>query len=131
MESVFVAKKQPKKRSDRAATATDIVVGSNVRRLRVEADLTLAELAAALGISHQQLQKYETGANRVSAGVLYELARVFALPVDALFDGSEDLSGEDPELVRARRKCHSVIDRTSSPEKLEMMSKVIRSILSD
>lgn len=124
-------KRQAKKPSGRKGTATDIVVGSNVRRLRVEADLTLAELAAALGISHQQLQKYETGANRVSAGMLYELARVFALPVDALFDGSEDLSGEDPELVRARRKCHSVIDRMSSPEKLEMMSKVIRSMAID
>lgn len=126
-----MVKRQAKKPSGRKAIATDHVVGENVRRLRAEADLTLAELSAALGISHQQLQKYETGANRVSAGMLYELARALALPVDALFDGSEHLSSEDPELVRARRKCHSVIDRTSSQEKLEMMSKVIRSMAID
>lgn len=119
------------KRSDRKAIATDIVVGANVRRLRTEAGLTLAELCTALGISHQQLQKYETGANRISAGMLYGLARFFALPIDALFDGSEDSDSEDAELVRVRRQCHSVIDRTSSQEKLEMMAKVIRSMSSD
>lgn len=123
--------RRTRKRSDRSATATDIVVGANVRRLRVEADLTLTDLCAALGISHQQLQKYETGANRISAGMLYELARFFALPVDALFDGSEEPPIEDADLIRVRRRCHSLIDRTSSQEKLEMMARVIRSMTDD
>lgn len=52
-----------KKRAHRKAIAADLVVGANVRQLRVDAGLTLLELAEALGISHQQLQKYETGAS--------------------------------------------------------------------
>ena len=126
-----MAKKHARKRSDRQAVATDLVVAANVRRLRAEAGLTLTELCAELRISHQQLQKYETGANRISAGMLYELARFFALPVDALFDGSDSSGSEAAELMRARRKCHSVIDRTSTIEMLEMMAKVIRSMSRD
>lgn len=123
--------KSAKKRSDRKAVDTDLIVGANVRRMRTEAGLTLADLADALGISHQQLQKYETGANRISAGMLYELARFFAISVDRLFDGGEAPPGEDNDLYRARRKCHIVIDRTGSAATLDAMSKVLRAMSAD
>jgi transcriptional regulator with XRE-family HTH domain len=124
-------KKTAKKRADRKAIAADLVVGANVRQLRSDAGLTLSELAEALGISHQQLQKYETGANRISAGMLYELARFFVIPVDQLFEGSDAEVSEDAELIRARRKCHAVIDRTGSKSKLEAMAKVLRAMSGD
>ena len=120
-----------KKRSDRKAIAADLVVGTNVRRLRTESGITLAEMAEALGISHQQLQKYETGANRVSAGMLYELARYFVMPVDALFAGTDGSGDEDAALTQARRRCHSVIDRTSSHAALQAMAKVLRAMQGD
>ncbi len=123
--------KRVKKRSDRKAIAADLVVGTNVRRLRTESGITLAEMAEALGISHQQLQKYETGANRASAGMLYELARYFVLPVDALFAGTDEPEDEDAALTQARRRCHSMIDRTSSLAALETMTKVLRAMQGD
>lgn len=123
--------KRVKKRSDRKAIAADLVVGTNVRRLRTESGITLAEMAEALGISHQQLQKYETGANRVSAGMLYELARYFVMPVDALFAGSDEPWDEDAALTQARRRCHSAIDRASSLAGLQAMAKVLRAMQSD
>jgi len=123
--------KRVKKRSDRKAIAADLVVGTNVRRLRTESGITLAEMAEALGISHQQLQKYETGANRASAGMLHELARYFVLPVDALFAGTDDSEDEDAALTQARRRCHSMIDRTSSLAALETMTKVLRAMQGD
>lgn len=83
------------------------------------------------GISHQQLQKYETGANRVSAGMLYELARYFVMPVDALFAGTDEPWDEDAALTQARRRCHSMIDRTSSLAALEAMAKVLRAMQGD
>lgn len=58
----------------------DLVIGAHVRRLRADAGLKLLELEA-LGISHQQLQKYETGANRISAGMLHGLAGFPVVPV--------------------------------------------------
>lgn len=111
--------------------AADLVVGANVHQLREDAGLTLSELAEALGISHQQLQKYETCASRISAGMLYELARFFVIPVDQLFDGIDAEVSEDAELIRARRKCHAVIDRTGSKLKLEAMAKVLRAMSGD
>ena len=123
--------KRVKKRSDRKAIAADLVVGTNVRRLRTESGITLAEMAEALGISHQQLQKCETGANRASAGMLHELARYFELPVDALFAGTDDSEDEDAALTQARRRCHSMIDRTSSLAALETMTKVLRAMQGD
>jgi transcriptional regulator with XRE-family HTH domain len=119
------------KRADRKAVAADLVVGANVRRLRADAALTLSELAEALSISHQQLQKYETGANRVSAGMLYELARFFVVPVDQLFEGGDDEVSQETDLIRARRKCHAVIDRSDSQSRLEAMAKVLRAMSGD
>ena len=106
-------------------------MGANVRQLRADAGLTLSELAEALVISHQQLQKYETGANRISAGMLYELARFFVISVDQLFEGSDAEVSEDSELIRDRHKCHAVIDRTASKSKLEAMAKVLRAMSGD
>lgn len=58
----------------RVAKQVDEHVGERIRHLRTTLGLTQEQLASALGISYQQIQKYETGANRVSAGRLYEIA---------------------------------------------------------
>ena len=109
----------------------DLVVGANIRKLRGEHGLTLQEFASQLGMSHQQLQKYEIGSNRVSAGVLYVMARAFSVPVDALFEGVDDIAGLDETtkaLQLARNKCHSIVDRASSVTVLAAMSKVLRAM---
>ena len=109
----------------------DLVVGANVRKLRGERGLTLQEFASQLGMSHQQLQKYETGSNRVSAGVLYVMARAFNIPIDALFEGVDDTTGLDETtkaLQLARSKCHTIIDRASSATVLNSMAKVLRAL---
>jgi transcriptional regulator with XRE-family HTH domain len=62
-------------------------VGERIRRRRTELGLTQEQLGAALGISYQQIQKYETGANRVSAARLYELAQAFDVDVAFFFEG--------------------------------------------
>lgn len=80
------------KRNPRSPSDMDRVVGKNVRRLRLERKLTIVELAEVLGISHQQLQKYETGANRLSAGIISGLAEALGVPIEALFI----ISGKKP-----------------------------------
>lgn len=62
-------------------------IGARIRRRRTELGLTQEQLGQALGVSYQQVQKYETAANRVSAGRLYELARECAVDVTYFFDG--------------------------------------------
>lgn len=53
----------------------DAAIGERIRRRRVELGLTQDQLACRLGVSYQQIQKYERGANRISASGLYALAR--------------------------------------------------------
>jgi transcriptional regulator with XRE-family HTH domain len=68
----------------------DIHVGSRIRFNRTEAGLSQETLAEALGITFQQVQKYERGTNRVSASRLYQLALIFNVPIGSFFDGFEE-----------------------------------------
>lgn len=72
----------------------DRQVGERIRRRRILLGMTQDQLAAALGISYQQVQKYETSANRVSAGRLAQIARVLDAPFGWFF-GTHDRSGDD------------------------------------
>lgn len=65
----------------------DVHVGGRVRAARLKARLSLTALATRVGVAFQQLQKYERGANRISASMLYELARALKAPVASFFDG--------------------------------------------
>ena len=73
--------------SDRLPKAVDRHVASRLRLRRLEAGLSQTTLADALGISFQQLQKYEGATNRISAGALYQLALTLDVPVQYFFDG--------------------------------------------
>jgi transcriptional regulator with XRE-family HTH domain len=73
----------------------DAHVGERIRLRRTELGLTQEQLAEALDVSYQQIQKYETGANRVSAGRILEIARKLGVDVGYFFEG---LSDDDPAL---------------------------------
>jgi transcriptional regulator with XRE-family HTH domain len=62
-------------------------VGERIRARRAELGLTQEQLAEALNVSYQQVQKYETGANRISAGRIFELARKLRVDVGYFFEG--------------------------------------------
>lgn len=62
-------------------------VGRQIANVRVQSDVSQAQLARAIGISFQQLQKYETARNRVSASMLFEIARALDVPVSRFFGG--------------------------------------------
>jgi transcriptional regulator with XRE-family HTH domain len=70
----------------------DAEVGARVKALRVKAGLSQQALGSATGISFQQIQKYETGVNRIAPGRLANFARVLMVPV-ALFFGEDNLGG--------------------------------------
>jgi len=63
----------------------DIAVGATIRLLRQGRGMSQATLAAAVGVSFQQVQKYESGANRVSASMLSKIAETLEVPIAALF----------------------------------------------
>jgi len=69
------------------ANAIDLHVGKRLRRRRRLLGLTQQQLAESIGIRFQQIQKYECGANRVTASRLYELAVALNVPVNYFFEG--------------------------------------------
>jgi transcriptional regulator with XRE-family HTH domain len=62
-------------------------VGRQIAAVRVQSGVSQAQLARSIGLSIQQLQKYETARNRVSASMLYEIARSLDVPVSRFFEG--------------------------------------------
>ena len=81
-----------KSRAKRPSTI-DVTVGRNVRIWRMAKGLSQAQLANRLGVTFQQVQKYEIGANRIGTGRLVKAAAILGVPIAALFEGT---SGEDP-----------------------------------
>ena len=65
----------------------DLHIGQRVRHRRWLLGMTQQQLAQAVGIRFQQIQKYESGANRISASRLWDLARALDMPVSFFFEG--------------------------------------------
>lgn len=73
----------------RRVDAVDIHVGRRVRTARLVRGMSQEKLADAVGVSFQQIQKYEKGTNRIGTGRLYAIARLLELPLTYFFDGVE------------------------------------------
>lgn len=71
----------------------DVLVGQRIRALRSAQGMSQADLGQSVGVRFQQIQKYESGANRVSASRLLALAQTLGVPVSHFFEGAE-LSAE-------------------------------------
>jgi transcriptional regulator with XRE-family HTH domain len=85
-------------------TDVDRFVGGRIRERRVMLGLSQQQMANLIGVTYQQAHKYERGINRISAGRLYEIARVLSVPVSYFYEGLEDVDGGD-ELSTRQRMC--------------------------
>jgi transcriptional regulator with XRE-family HTH domain len=72
-------------RGRRRAQAVDLAVGRRVRRRRLELGMTLQQLAELVGVTQQQVHKYEAGIDRVSAGLLHRIAQALGVEVGHFF----------------------------------------------
>jgi transcriptional regulator with XRE-family HTH domain len=72
----------------------DLHIGQRVRHRRWLLGMTQQQLAQSVGIRFQQIQKYESGANRVSASRLWDLAQALDIPVSFFFEGLTDSKAE-------------------------------------
>ena len=104
----------------------DRIVGENIYRQRRRLKLTQERLGELLGLTFQQVQKYEKGVNRVSAGRLYEIASVLEVPVEFFFEGAEgahsmELSGfaEDADEARIAVLSDEVLQLIDAFQKIE------------
>jgi transcriptional regulator with XRE-family HTH domain len=79
----------------------DALVGGNIRVLRQHRGMSQTDLATKVGVTFQQIQKYENGSNRVGSGRLYKIAMVLKVPVGSLFDGVDHPSNSSAEAAPA------------------------------
>jgi transcriptional regulator with XRE-family HTH domain len=75
------------------AAEIDLHLGRRLRRRRRLLGLTQQQLAVQVGVRFQQVQKYECGANRISAARLWELAEALATPISYFYDGLGESGG--------------------------------------
>jgi transcriptional regulator with XRE-family HTH domain len=94
--------------TDRSPDEIDIHVGRRIRMRRKLLGLSQSELADGLGLTFQQVQKYERGVNRLSASRLYQVARFLKTPISYYFDGLPLIEGDDGHLERERQIAASI-----------------------
>lgn len=107
--------------------AVDIHVGQRIRRQRWLTGTGQQQLAEAVGVRFQQIHKYESGANRVSASRLWDIARVLDVPVSYFFEGldsegqSLDAATQDVPARTAVPATPSDIDLTRDKDACDLL----------
>jgi len=80
--------------STKAPNPVDKYVGSRVRMRRIMLGMSQEKLGEALGITFQQIQKYEKGTNRIGASRLQQISSILQVPVAFFFDGAPNAPGQ-------------------------------------
>jgi transcriptional regulator with XRE-family HTH domain len=79
-------KKAKRKSSPRSASAVDRYIGARMREQRLALSMSQQRLGKELGVSFQQIQKYERGVNRVSASRLYRICKALNVSLSSMFE---------------------------------------------
>jgi transcriptional regulator with XRE-family HTH domain len=103
--------------TDRTPNPVDRHVGLRIRLRRKELGVSQERLADSIGLTFQQVQKYERAANRVSASKLWEMARVLKTSISYFYEGLGDPASEATEAPADRQSVH---DFLLTPEGMEL-----------
>ena len=115
--------------------SVDKYVGSRVRGRRMALGISQTKLANALGVSFQQVQKYEKGSNRISASKLLAISHLLERPVSYFFDGADEVGGrekslapDDQQVLMDSREIYAVIrDYSRIPD--ESLRLILRKLI--
>jgi transcriptional regulator with XRE-family HTH domain len=106
----------------------DVHVGGRIRVRRLYRGMRQEELARELGLTFQQVQKYESGANRVSASRLWEIAAILETPIAYFFPGKEptepDDYPQDQESIELARLYYAIVDPAMRQQLFDMVKGV-------
>jgi len=104
----------------------DVYVGGRIRTRRLYRDMRQEELARELGLTFQQVQKYESGANRVSASRLWEIAAILEMPIAYFFPKNGEDPGDSPddESIELVRLYYSIADSSMRQQLFDMLKGV-------
>ena len=115
------------------AQKIDKVIGRNIRIHRLAKKMSQTDLGEKLGVSFQQVQKYENGTNRVGSGRLFQIAAILGLHVSTFFKGGEGHEGAhdsglldllaEPQSVRLIRAFSKITDTTVRRSLVQLAEK--------
>ena len=103
------------------ANAIDAHVGHRVRTRRTLLGLNQTQLGEALGISFQQVQKYENGSNRIGASRLYHLSKILDVPVSYFYEDMPEELGEAPQPAERQSREERELDIMHKRETVELV----------
>ncbi|MGO8713420.1 MAG: helix-turn-helix domain-containing protein [Rhizomicrobium sp.] len=104
------------------ANPIDALVGNRVRLRRMLIGMSQERLGELLGLTFQQVQKYEKGVNRIGAGRLYQMAHILGVPIDYFYEGAAEQAGA----VNADVPNPPVMEFLSSGEGLQLSLAFMR-----
>ncbi len=120
-----MAKSNPRYRyGTRKPSPVDVHVGARVRMRRTLLGMTQTDLGDALGLTFQQVQKYERGANRIGSSRLYDLSRVLGVSIEHFFeDMPADVAASSPAQSRGMAEAPVTyeLDPMAKRETLELV----------
>ena len=125
--NAVVVRKMTRKTQD-----IDKVIGRNIQELRSRRNMSQKDVAESLGITFQQIQKYESGKNRISCSRLYHLSRVLQAPYECFFTGHShkiEAGNEDRIAVRQYNtdaKTHAFFDKFLRTSDATARDKIMR-----
>ena len=127
--------KSSNKISNKTVTKTDRLIGRNIRIHRLTKGLTQEALGEKLGVTFQQIQKYEKGGNRVGSGRLYRIAEILEVPVTVFFEGEDKVKTprtsspfdylSDPLTLRMAQEFSKLGDRKTRRAVLAVLETLI------
>jgi transcriptional regulator with XRE-family HTH domain len=100
------------------ANPVDVQVGNRVRIRRMLIGMSQERLGDMLGLTFQQVQKYEKGVNRIGAGRLFEVARILNVPIDFFYEGLN--AANQPGMGETDTAAPPVMEFISSGEGLQL-----------
>jgi transcriptional regulator with XRE-family HTH domain len=107
----------------------DKIIGEKISKLRISRGLSRQDLAKKLGITHQQLQKYEKGINRISVGRLVDVSEKLKAPITYFFDNNNEFLGLDSSNQRLATEIMKDFLKIKNPEQQEAIKKLIKAMV--
>ena len=106
----------------------DVYVGSKLKQRRMLMGLSQKQMAAVLGVTFQQVQKYENGVNRISASRLWDISKILKAPIEFFFEGMNDgIINQSPMMLRnGNGKLPAVNDKIDCFEDPMLKSETIK-----
>lgn len=112
----------------------DQFIGGKIYSLRLAKGYSRQKLAEGIGVTHQQLQKYEKGTNRLSTGRLILIAKALGKTIDYFYKGLDEADSAEPVLTQHQRMCIEVsrnFMKIRNPEHQQAVNALVRSLIKE